>query len=99
MTNDQPEPDNAVGELTEKMMARAEELKAHGLGAEQAWIQAALEHYPGIPDDSKGDGVSEAVETLAKVFQDAFRHRSLDPNCARETAWALALKQYHDGLR
>ncbi len=99
MTNDRPEPDDAVRDLTERVMARAEELKAYGLDTEDAWIQAAMEHYPAIPHGSMGDGVSEAVEILAKVFRDAFRFRSLDPNCAMETAWALALKQYHEGLR
>lgn len=98
MTADQPEHD-ATESMTRRIQARADELVANGFAPEEAWIQAAIEHYPALHGPDRDIIDPETVETLATLFRQAFRLRREVPGITVRKAWDMAVQRYQKGTR
>jgi hypothetical protein len=96
VTADQPEHD-ATESMTRRIQVRADELVANGFSPEDAWIQAAIEHYPALNGPDRDIIDPDTVETLATLFRQAFRLRREVPGITIRKAWDLAVRELKNG--
>ena len=96
MNAEQPEHD-ATERMTRRIQARADELVANGFSPEDAWIQAAIEHYPSLNGPANDMIDPDTVETLATLFRQAFRLRREVPGITISKAWDLAVRELKKG--